>query len=286
MRLKVWIKICFYRFWPLRQIFILWYKMTGQKPWGRGYSVFKSTEIQKNITNGTSTIYFTKNKFPLGYGYGLDERVVEYPWFFAQLKDSEKMILDAGSSLNHYAILNLPQIKKRVVHLITLANEGRFRGKHLHYLYGDLRQLPYKDGFFDGVVSISTIEHVGLDNTFLYTQDKRKRETDTEGYAEAIRELKRVLKPGGTLYLTVPYGRYQNHGWFQVFDGDMIDKIILVFSPAAYQETYFRYVNRQWNFSDRSACNASIYFDIHKTKALRKDHLAASESVACLLMTK
>jgi len=47
------------------------------------------------------------------------------------------------------------------------------------------KPLPFADGFFDAVFSIEGIEHL-------------------ENHFNCIRELKRVLKPGGTLVLTTP----------------------------------------------------------------------------------
>lgn len=49
----------------------------------------------------------------------------------------------------------------------------------------DARALPYGDGCFDAVVCVSVIEHVPGD-----------------GDAEAMREMRRVLRPGGVLHLT------------------------------------------------------------------------------------
>lgn len=51
---------------------------------------------------------------------------------------------------------------------------------------GDLRAMPYADSFFDGIVSLGAIEH------------------DIQGPAAALADMCRVLRPGGTLYCTVP----------------------------------------------------------------------------------
>ena len=52
-------------------------------------------------------------------------------------------------------------------------------------LRGDARRLPFADGTFDAVVTSEVLEHIQDDVT-------------------AISELQRVLKPGGTLGVTVP----------------------------------------------------------------------------------
>lgn len=52
---------------------------------------------------------------------------------------------------------------------------------------GDVRNLSFSDNFFDGYWSVGVIEHF------------------TEGYDPIAKEMFRVLKPGGVLFLTFPY---------------------------------------------------------------------------------
>ena len=60
------------------------------------------------------------------------------------------------------------------------------RWPNLRLSQGDLRAMPYDDGFFDGIVSFGAIEH------------------DIKGPQAALSEMYRVLRPGGVLYCTVP----------------------------------------------------------------------------------
>ena len=201
-----------------RQICGVMYYLAGKRPWSFGYSFSKFNYI-KNVIENQAAI-FRQEKLPEAYGAGMDERVVEYPWFFAKLNGSDKKILDAGSALNNYLILTVPQLEGRDLYIMTLADEGGYKLRNQPvYIYGDLRKTDFAEDFFDVVVSISTIEHIGMDNTFLYTDDPGKRENARFSFLDAILEFKRILKPGGSLYLTVPFGRYQHHGWFQIFDG-------------------------------------------------------------------
>lgn len=79
-----------------------------------------------------------------------------------------------------------------------------------HFEQQDARELTYNDGQFDVVYSMSVIEHI---------------ECIEEG-TSAIREMWRVLKPGGLLVLSVPFGRHytaQHTTGFAYTDNDVID---------------------------------------------------------------
>jgi hypothetical protein len=64
-------------------------------------------------------------------------------------------------------------------------------------VYEDLRETCYRDGYFDWVVCISTLKHVGLDNTRFYTSDPDRNELNPDDYVRVVTELRRVLKPAG-----------------------------------------------------------------------------------------
>jgi len=261
------------------------YEARGQRPWSFGYSLYKFVFIQGMIGGDLSV--FKNASLPPGYGFRLDERVVEYPWFFSRLKDDAKIILDAGSTLNHPEILGAKSLAGRVLQIVTLEPE-EYKSNHpgVIYSYQDLRKTFFAADSFDAVVSISTIEHVGMDNAFLYTSGFSGKENASLAYLDAVKEFKRILKRKGSLYLTIPFGRHKNHGWFQVFDDTMIQKLIEVFSPQSVRQTYFRYKNHQWNFASAQDCRDGDYFDIHKEKKYRQDYLAAARCVACLELVK
>ncbi len=281
-KVKDWIYRCPF----LRGLLVNFYKLKGRRPWSAGYSFYKYSFVKDVIEHQRDI--FLNQQLPACYGEGLDERAVEYPWFFARLKSQDKRILDAGSSLNHHDLLNLSLWHGRKLHITTLAYEGCPSSTVIKpvYTYEDLRAMNYPDAFFDAVACISTLEHVGMDNTLLYTDDYTKKENAVDAHLQAVDEMKRVLKEGGTLYLTVPYGRHQNYGWFQIFDEAMVAQVIARFAPQAVSSVYYKYDHRQWNIASQADCAQGYYVDIYTQANYNKNFPVASQCVACLEMTK
>src|SRR5208337_3431860 len=102
----------------------------------------------------------------------------------------------------------------------------------------------------------------------------------------AIKEFYRILKPGGILYLTLPFGKKQNLLWLQLFDGLMIDEIISTFNPSSVIENYFKYQPDGWETSSRELSKDATYFDIHQKSEYDSDFAAAARGIVCLEMKK
>ena len=243
------------------------YQRSDRRPWRTGYWEYKNQYLRNAVNNDAILQTFLKgNPLPDGYGFRLDARVVEIPWVLSRLTKRKGRLLDAGSSLNHEVVLKSPALADKRITIITLAPEAECHWRlGISYVFGDLRDLGFRDGYFDMIACISTIEHVGMDNTmYLSTPDKTNR-GDTKEFLLAVREMRRALKPGGVLYITVPFGRYENHGWFQQFDSQMMDKLIEEFGPSHFNDTIFRYEPNGWRLSDRASCADCQFFDVHTT---------------------
>jgi SAM-dependent methyltransferase len=63
----------------------------------------------------------------------------------------------------------------------------------------DLVKLPFADGSIESLSCMHTVEHIGL--------GRYGDAIDPEGDLKAMRELARVLKPGGSLLFVVPVGK-------------------------------------------------------------------------------
>jgi SAM-dependent methyltransferase len=259
------------------------YRLGGRRPWSRGYTVHRRRTIESVLAAGR----FDPDALPPGYGLRLDERVVEYAWMFSRLPRGGGRLLDAGSVLNFDFLLGQPALAEKTLAISTLAPEPFcFWNRGISYVFEDLRHSGFRDGLFDWVVSLSTVEHIGLDNAMLYSGDAGHRENRPDTYLEAIREFARVLRPGGTLLLSVPYGRHANHGWFQVFDAPMVDALVAAFAPSRSREWIFRYLPEGWVRSNRADAADATYFDIHARRDYDPDFAAASRAVVCLELTR
>jgi SAM-dependent methyltransferase len=272
------------------------YTKNGCKPWSEGYELFKWNFINK-VINDENILNKFYNRLPLPSQYGefLDERVVEYPWLLSRLSSDKINLLDVGSTLNYPSIIEHRALLNKKIFLLTLAPEANcFWKKGISYIFSDARNLPFKDNLFDAIASISTLEHIGMDNTLIYTSDKRYKESCKFAFVETVKELHRVLKDGGRCFVTVPFGQYQYDEFQQQFDSEMVGLIESSFNPSSFTETYFQYKSGGWNVSTKEECINCKYFNIHKTKYYDKkssldydkDFAAAARAVVALEMIK
>ena len=142
---------------------------------------------------------------------GTDERVIEIPWVLSRLGASGR-VLEVGYAFAETAWLGAllrAGVELVGVDLATRDVEG------METVEADVRELPFPDRSFDQALLVSTLEHVGADNSIYGL------ETDPGGpdaRSDALRELRRVLRRGGSLLVTVPLGERGEHGWFRQDD--------------------------------------------------------------------
>jgi SAM-dependent methyltransferase len=218
-------------------------------------------------------------ELPSRYAVGFDERTVELPWLLAGGLDGRA--LDAGSALNHAHVLDRVLDRVESLDVVTLEpEEVSFPERRVSYVYADLRELPYRDGWFRTVVSISTLEHVGMDNRIYGVEQARAADPDRE-VSLALGELRRVLAPGGTLYMTVPYGAAEDHGWFRQYGQDDLERLVAAAGAPAVV-TVYAYGLGGWQVSDPQRAGSASYRDFLADPSPVADLAAAARAVACL----
>jgi SAM-dependent methyltransferase len=128
-----------------------------------------------------------------------DERPIELAWTLGRYR-GEARVLDVGYAFAEpawlAALLGLGAQELVGVDLAEREVPGMSTVK------ADVRHLPFGARSFDVVFCISTLEHVGGDNT----RYDLAAEQEPDAPLDALRELRRVATRGGKIFLTVPVG--------------------------------------------------------------------------------
>jgi len=263
----------------------------GQIPWSKGYQNHKEESIIDSISDDNILEHFLNKKTPLKYGYRLDERIVEYPWIFAHLKKGKTVFLDAGSTFNFDYLLKSKLIENKDKYIYTFYPEDKsYNHKRISYVYGDLRNLPFRDNFFEEIVCQSTIEHIDMDNSIYGYDLKSTVDVVTNKnyeYLKVIDELLRVLKTNGQLLLTFPYGKFENHGFFQQLDEEMLQRIIELFKGrGTIKLDCFKYEMEGWRFAEIKELSLVESYNPHTGNGKLEDGAAHCRGIVCIKFIK
>jgi len=250
------------------------------RPWTQEYVDRHRALVSRSLVDPDLLERFRAgSELPQGYGIGFDERVVEIAWLAAQKLDGR--VLDGGSALNHAHLLDvfLPIVDE--LHIVTLEPEDvAFPERRVSYTFGDLRDLPYRDAYFDHVVSLSTLEHIGMDNRF-YGVDLPPADNPDQELERAVSELRRVLAPGGTLIVTAPYGAPEDHGWFRQFACDDVETLMHAVNAVPERLDVYAYSGSGWQVSDLDQARSATYRDFLADQSPVADLAAAARAVVC-----
>lgn len=183
------------------------------------------------------------------------ERIIEEGFVLSRLPRPPGRILDLGCAESTNAI--------RVASLgykVTGVDLRNLPLRHPSFLMvkADLGSLPFQDNAFDVAVSLSTIEHVGLPWYGLTS-----RSTDHQ----VLAEVRRVLRPGGRLILTVPFGRLAQTALHRIYDRSALEQLLHSLQP---EEIAFGIrVQEAWIFT---------------TDVLRAEQIDSSERVSAVAL--
>lgn len=113
------------------------------------------------------------------------ERFVEYNWVLDNVNGGSVCLnVGSGDTLLDYGLSD--RFSKHISinlnrYLIATSNPA------IEFVQADITCAPFKDGTFDTILAISTIEHI-------------------ENDIDCITEIQRLLKPNGKIYISVPLG--------------------------------------------------------------------------------
>lgn len=136
----------------------------------------------------------------------INERSIEIPWTMERL---EGKVIDIGSSDAAY-LHELPNGS----YLLDQRPLTEPVPRTMTFIQADVRDIPLTDSAFDTVLCLSTYEHFGLAHEPYGTLDE-------QGVSQqGLYEMWRILKPGGKLIMTLPFGPSEYHSWLRVFSYD------------------------------------------------------------------
>lgn len=164
----------------------------------------KSKRVDKSFV-------FNKKKYnyfihPYNYTWS-NERCVEIPLVLKLIKENtDKEILELGNVMSHYVnikhdVLDKYEKGKGVTNEDVVSFKSRKK--------------------YDLIIAISTLEHVGWD----------EKNIDTKKIFGAIKNLKKLLKKGGTIFITHPLGynfymdEYLKQGKIKLTENYLLERI-------------------------------------------------------------
>ena len=131
----------------------------------------------------------------------LNSRLIEYPFVVQKLSGRDPgWALDVGCADGGNVVAPILASLGWQVYGVDI-RDFRLPAPNFHFEKADVtRGVPFADRLFDCAYAVSSIEHFGLAGRY------GVRVEDPEADFKAVREIRRVLKPGAPFLLTVPYG--------------------------------------------------------------------------------
>lgn len=138
-------------------------------------------------------------------------RVVEIPWAI----DFIKMLPDDSHILQLGDVLLYENDMTRHFESVVDLDADEETNDRLHVYKNNIVDVDIPNNSFNYVISISTIEHVGLWGCKFVNGD-----------AKAIKKIYNLLRDGGLLLFTVPFGYYSVNDNFRIYDSEKILELL------------------------------------------------------------
>ncbi len=186
-------------------------------------------------------ILITKNRLK---DYIAQQHIMRY--IFAGQYVKEKVVLDvacgSGYGSNYLARKGAKKVFGTDIDKVPLEIARKnYSTPNLEFVQGSVLELPFPDNFFDVVVSFETIEHL----------------TETKKY---IKEIKRVLKKGGTFICSTPNIKYTEHPEYHVREFYPSEFFSLIEKNFGNVKKYAQYITRKQRILDVLKPKQRLFF--------------------------
>ena len=112
-----------------------------------------------------------------------------------------------------------------------------------HLIQGDILVSCIAPSSFELILCVSTIEHIGRDNTRYGLDGGRGLSAPDQ---MAMQSMAEWLEPGGRLLLTVPFGKYEDVGWLINYDMDHLTDLIKSSQLDIMEQRFFGWIPGGW----------------------------------------
>lgn len=215
-----------------------------------------------------TTLHLAGSKaLSLPWVHKLSERVVEYPFVLRHLEmPPAGAVLDVGCGSSYFpGILAALGYRTYGIDIedypVVLPN--------FTFVKSDATKTSFPDSLFDRICAVSTIEHIGVKQV----SPRRHTEIGGGGDRETMLEFQRILKSGGKVLLTVPYGGrgrvVRNYQRFYTRKS----LALLLHGLLVEVEEYYARLGLTWTQVDKGAAD-------------RIEESVSQYAVACVVATK
>lgn len=202
--------------------------------------------LKKSFQNRlTLPIKFVKNE------WYVNERIVEIPFILNQIEldGKGKRVLEFGCARSSLGI-QLASLGYEV----TAIDLEEYRFRHPNLKFHKINIFDFKDdNGFDYITAVSTIEHIGLG-----TYGDKPSFDDIFRISKKLSEL---LKPGGTIIITVPFGKKFVNNFYRSFTHDEIKSLFKEENLKLAEEQFYR--RKHYKYWQK--CNLSEALSISNT---------------------
>lgn len=175
----------------------------------------------------------------------LGDRDVEWSWVAAHMPPGPGEAIDFGNGGSWLGFL-AAQRGFNVTAVDLEPVRWLFRHPSLSFQQGDILKLALPRQHFDLVINCSTVEHVGLAGRYGVADDR------TDGDLEAMRRLRDLMVPSGTMLLTVPVGVDASfRPYCRVYGAERLPRLLEGYHVER-EDFWIKDASNRWLQSDRT----------------------------------
>ncbi|MBU1863545.1 MAG: class I SAM-dependent methyltransferase [Candidatus Omnitrophica bacterium] len=179
------------------------------------------------------------------------DRKIEERWVIERVDKEKINVLDIGANQSPF-----PKKLTAMGFAVTIIDTRPLQNQDntITIVCGDVRHTRFENESFDTITAISVLEHIGVAGRYGI------HDADPYGDMRALHEMKRILKNGGEIFITVPYGKKNVLPINRCYNKKMTEKLFQNFDIV---EQEFKVLGKDlvWHtVEERIAANVNWYF--------------------------